>query len=37
MEGLDVAERDTVGRLQRIMMFHGPLPASGAADAQRQT
>jgi hypothetical protein len=35
MEGLDVAERDTAGRLQRIVMFHGPLPAGGAADAQR--
>jgi hypothetical protein len=26
MEGLDVAERDPDGRLQRIVMFHGPLP-----------
>jgi hypothetical protein len=26
MEGLDVAERDPAGRLQRIVMFHGPLP-----------
>lgn len=36
MEGLDIAERDTAGRLQRIVMFHGPLPAAGAADAQGQ-
>ena len=36
MEGLDVAERDSAGRLRRIVMFHGPLPAAGAADAQRQ-
>jgi hypothetical protein len=28
MEGLDIAERDADGRLQRIMMFHGPLPAA---------
>ena len=27
MEGLDVTERDRVGRLHRIVMFHGPLPA----------
>jgi hypothetical protein len=27
MEGLDVAERDRDGRLRRILMFHGPLPA----------
>jgi len=27
MEGIDVAERATDGRLQRILMFHGPLPA----------
>jgi hypothetical protein len=27
MEGLDVAQRDGEGRLQRIVMFHGPLPA----------
>ena len=27
MEGLDVAERDATGRLQRITMFHGSLPA----------
>jgi hypothetical protein len=26
MEGLDVAERDGAGRLNRITMFHGPLP-----------
>lgn|SRR5436305_14011465 len=26
MEGLDVAERDSAGRLRRITMFHGPLP-----------
>jgi hypothetical protein len=26
MEGLDIAERDTDGRLQRIVMFHGPIP-----------
>jgi hypothetical protein len=36
MEGLDITERDTAGRLQRIMMFHGPLPAAGTADAQHQ-
>jgi len=29
MEGLDVAERDGDGRLRRIVMFHGPLPAAG--------
>lgn len=28
MEGLDVAERIDDGRLQRILMFHGPLPAA---------
>ena len=28
MEGLDVAERDGDGRLRRIVMFHGPLPAA---------
>ena len=28
MEGLDVVERDAAGRLQRIVMFHGPLPAA---------
>ena len=27
MVGLDVAERDARGRLERIVMFHGPLPA----------
>jgi hypothetical protein len=27
MEGLDVTLRDAAGRLRRIMMFHGPLPA----------
>ncbi|MEA2218714.1 MAG: hypothetical protein QOJ35_1340 [Solirubrobacteraceae bacterium] len=27
MEGLDVAERDADGRLRRIVMFHGTLPA----------
>jgi hypothetical protein len=26
IEGLDVAERDPASRLQRIVMFHGPLP-----------
>lgn len=26
MEGLDIAERDAEGRLQRILMFHGPIP-----------
>jgi hypothetical protein len=36
MEGLDVAERDASGRLRRIVMFHGPLPASSAADGQHQ-
>lgn len=36
MEGLDVAERDTNGRLQRIVMFHGPLPAASTADEQSQ-
>jgi hypothetical protein len=33
MEGLDIAERDGAGRLHRIVMFHGPLPAANAADA----
>jgi hypothetical protein len=28
MEGLDVAQRDQAGRLHRIVMFHGPLPAA---------
>jgi hypothetical protein len=28
MEGLDVAERKDDRRLQRILMFHGPLPAA---------
>jgi hypothetical protein len=28
MEGLDVAERDSDGRLHRIVMFHGPLPTA---------
>jgi len=27
MEGIDVAERVDDGRLKRILMFHGPLPA----------
>jgi hypothetical protein len=36
MEGLDVAERNSAGRLQRIVMFHGPLPAAAAADADGQ-
>jgi hypothetical protein len=27
MEGLDVTRRDREGRLHRIVMFHGPLPA----------
>jgi hypothetical protein len=27
MEGLDVITRDSVGRLRRITMFHGPLPS----------
>jgi hypothetical protein len=30
MEGLDIAERDGRGRLRRIVMFHGPLPAAGS-------
>jgi len=29
MHGIDVAERDGDGRLRRILMFHGPLPAAG--------
>jgi SnoaL-like domain len=29
MEGMDVAERGDDGRLKRILMFHGPLPAAG--------
>ena len=28
LEGLDVAERTADGRLRRILMFHGPLPAT---------
>jgi len=28
MEGLDITERDADGRLQRIVMFHGTLPAA---------
>jgi hypothetical protein len=28
MAGLDIAERDADGRLLRILMFHGPLPAA---------
>jgi hypothetical protein len=32
MAGLDIAERDGAGRLQRIVMFHDPLPAADAAD-----
>jgi uncharacterized membrane protein len=32
MEGLDVAERDPAGRLQRIVMFHGPLPPATEPD-----
>ena len=28
MEGLDVAERGPDGLLQRILMFHGPMPAA---------
>ena len=27
MDGIDVVERDGDGRLHRILMFHGPLPA----------
>ena len=33
MEGLDVAERDAGGRLQRIVMFHGPLPHAAQREA----
>jgi hypothetical protein len=33
MEGLDIAERDSAGRLQRIVMFHGPLPAATEAES----
>jgi hypothetical protein len=29
MEGLDIAERAADGRLHRIVMFHGPIPAAG--------
>jgi hypothetical protein len=29
MEGMDVAELVDDGRLKRIRMFHGPLPAVG--------
>jgi hypothetical protein len=36
MEGLDFAERDNAGRLHRIVMFRGPLPAADAVDAQHQ-
>jgi hypothetical protein len=36
MEGLDITERDDAGRLHRIVMFHGPLPAASADDAHRQ-
>jgi hypothetical protein len=36
MEGLDIAERDDAGRLHRIVMFHGPLPAASVDDAHRQ-
>jgi hypothetical protein len=36
MEGLDIAERDRTGRLQRIVMFHGPLPAANASKTQGQ-
>jgi hypothetical protein len=32
MEGLDITERQTCGSLQRVVMFHGALPA---ADRQR--
>jgi hypothetical protein len=28
-DGVDVAEHDADGRLRRIVMFHGPLPALG--------
>lgn len=28
IEGIDVAERTNDGRLQRIVMFHGPLPTA---------
>ena len=28
MEGLDVAQRVSDGRLKRILMFHGPLPTA---------
>jgi hypothetical protein len=28
MDGLDITERDADGRLQRILMFHGPIPAA---------
>jgi hypothetical protein len=31
MDGLDVAERDPEGRLRRILMFHGQLPAAESA------
>lgn len=29
IDGIDVAERGSDGRLRRIMMFHGPLPIDG--------
>jgi hypothetical protein len=36
MEGLDVVERDQAGRLQRIVMFHGPLPPAAEAGGSEQ-
>lgn len=36
MEGLDIAERDNAGRLERIVMFHGPLPTASEANTPSQ-
>ena len=34
IDGLDVAERTSKGRLRRSLMFHGPLPVREEASAQ---
>lgn len=36
MQGVDVAERDPGGRLQRIVMFHGPLPPAAEPSSPHQ-
>jgi hypothetical protein len=36
MEGIDVAERATDGRLRRILMFHGTIPTKDSRQHRRR-